>query len=82
MTASSVKSSAFNPKAMNAFELITMCGGLDLTPMFDRNASKVKRLTRFHSKGPPALIMSRVGEELTKLGIDMKVLGHVIRMHA
>ncbi len=41
---------------MNAFELITMCGGLDLTPMLDKTSTGLHKLTRFHSQARTGLI--------------------------
>mmetsp|Transcript_24540 Transcript_24540/g.56792 ORF Transcript_24540/g.56792 Transcript_24540/m.56792 type:complete len:361 (+) Transcript_24540:80-1162(+) len=35
---------------INAFELITMLGGIDLTPMFDKSEHALNKLTRFASK--------------------------------
>jgi serine/threonine protein kinase len=62
-----------NPQSMNAFELITMCGGLDLTPMFDKQAQTVKKYTRFHSNAAPLVILNRISEALTGLGTEHKV---------
>uniref|UniRef100_A0A7S4AZT8 non-specific serine/threonine protein kinase n=1 Tax=Chrysotila carterae TaxID=13221 RepID=A0A7S4AZT8_CHRCT len=64
---------AFNPATMNAFELITMCGGLDLTPMVDQQSTSIKRFTRFNSQVPPAMILAKVREVLTAEGIEHKV---------
>ena len=63
-----------NPKSMNAFELITMCGGLDLTPMFDKDAQHVKKFTRFHTVVPPLQAIARIGEVLSEQGIEHKVM--------
>uniref|UniRef100_A0A7S0IKS8 non-specific serine/threonine protein kinase n=1 Tax=Calcidiscus leptoporus TaxID=127549 RepID=A0A7S0IKS8_9EUKA len=64
----------FNPTTMNAFELITMCGGLDLTPMLDQQSTSIKRFTRFNSQAAPSMILSKISEVLTADGIDHKVL--------
>ena len=61
-------------KSMNAFELITMCGGLDLTPMFDKDAQHVKKFTRFHTVVPPLQAIARIGEVLSEQGIEHKVM--------
>jgi len=64
----------FNPTTMNAFELITMCGGLDLTPMIDQQSTSIKRFTRFNSQAAPSMILSKISEALTAENIDHKVL--------
>ena len=58
---------------MNAFELITMCGGLDLTPMFDSQAASVKKFTRFHSQSPPLQTIQRIAAVLEGQGIEHAV---------
>jgi len=63
-----------NPKSMNAFELITMCGGLDLTPMFDKDAQHVKKFTRFHTVTPPLQAIQRIAEALTSREINHKIM--------
>jgi len=57
------------PPTMNAFELVAMCGGLDLTPRLDQDAAAVRRYTRFHSTLPAAEIVSRLSAELREAGI-------------
>lgn len=64
----------FNPKSMNAFELITMCGGLDLTPMFDKDAQRVKKFTRFHTQTAPSVALKRIVDVLAARQIEHKVL--------
>ena len=43
-----------NPQSMNAFELITMCGGLDLTPMLDKTSTGGPAASNLHSQKPRA----------------------------
>mmetsp|Transcript_10092 Transcript_10092/g.29732 ORF Transcript_10092/g.29732 Transcript_10092/m.29732 type:complete len:454 (+) Transcript_10092:114-1475(+) len=50
------------PQKINAFELITMLGGLDITPIFDNSEASQAKLTRFASK----LTAPQLTEELTK----------------
>jgi len=68
------KAKSFNPATMNAFELITMCGGLDLTPMIDQQSTSIKKFTRFNSQAAPQMILARVSEVLKGENIEHKVL--------
>jgi len=67
------KGKDFNPQTMNAFELITMCGGLDLTPMIDQQSTSIKKFTRFNSQAAPSIILARVSEVLKGDGVEYKV---------
>ncbi|KAL1520547.1 hypothetical protein AB1Y20_022123 [Prymnesium parvum] len=63
------------PQTINAFELITLCGGLHLLPMFAGDAASLRRSTRFHSQRPPAEIMARLQHVLAaELGADCRLL--------
>jgi len=63
-----------NPQSMNAFELITMCGGLDLTPILDKTSTGVHKLTRFHSQQAPLAIIQKIVGLLVAQEIEHKVL--------
>jgi len=64
---------SFNPQTMNAFELITMCGGLDLTPMLDKTSTSMKKFTRFNSTLAPPVILAKVAEVLKAVDVQHKV---------
>ena len=61
------------PQSIDAFELIIMCGGLDLTPVFDAQAEILKRRTRFHSHAPPVQTLSRIAAVLQAQGVQHRV---------
>lgn len=48
------------PLIMNAFEMITLSQGLNLSPLFDRHQDYVKRQTRFVSRKPATVIISSI----------------------
>jgi len=64
---------SFNPQTMNAFELITMCGGLDLTPMLDKTSTSMKKFTRFNSTLAPPVILAKVAEVPKAVDVQHKV---------
>lgn len=48
------------PLVMNAFEMITLSQGLNLSALFDRRQDHVKRQTRFVSRQPAEVIISTI----------------------
>ncbi|XP_050381443.1 CBL-interacting serine/threonine-protein kinase 24-like isoform X2 [Argentina anserina] len=48
------------PLLMNAFEMITLSQGLNLSALFDRGQDYIKRQTRFVSRKPAKVIISNV----------------------
>ncbi|KAF8393212.1 hypothetical protein HHK36_021453 [Tetracentron sinense] len=48
------------PLIMNAFEMITLSQGLNLSALFDRRQDYVKRQTRFVSRKPAKIIISNI----------------------
>lgn len=59
------------PQRINAFELITLCGGLNLMPMFAGDVASMHQSTRFHSQRPPSEIIDRLRHVLTtELGAE------------
>jgi serine/threonine protein kinase len=55
------------PKSLNAFDLISMCGGVALNRMFaSESEKKVKRSTQFLSTLPGPIILQKVKELLSK----------------
>jgi len=57
------------PPMMNAFELVAMCGGLDLTPQLNDGAAAIRRYTRFHSTLPASEILFRLSTALRDANI-------------
>eukprot|EP00898_Chlorokybus_atmophyticus_P005395 jgi/Chlat1/5857/Chrsp4S06367 len=49
-----------HPARLNAFELLTLSSGLDLSAMFNRRPDMVARQTRFVSRKPPHEIMAQI----------------------
>ncbi|GLU14029.1 hypothetical protein SLE2022_306230 [Rubroshorea leprosula] len=60
------------PVPMNAFELISMSQGLNLSNMFEKQMGLVKRETRFTSRHPANEIISKIEEAAMPLGFDVK----------
>ena len=74
--ADAVREGAPQPQTINAFELITLCGSLNLMPMFAGDAASVRRSTRFHSQRPPAEIIERLRHVLVdELGAQCRRAG-------
>ncbi|GMP71771.1 hypothetical protein CsSME_00030054 [Camellia sinensis var. sinensis] len=60
------------PVTMNAFELISKSQGLNLGSLFEKQMGLVKRETRFTSKCPANVIISKIEETAVPLGFDVK----------
>ncbi|XP_021663000.1 CBL-interacting serine/threonine-protein kinase 24 isoform X2 [Hevea brasiliensis] len=54
------ENSESGPLIMNAFEMITLSQGLNLSALFDRRQDYVKRQTRFVSRKPAKVIISTI----------------------
>ncbi|MBA0747446.1 hypothetical protein Gogos_004359 [Gossypium gossypioides] len=59
------------PLMMNAFEMITLSQGLNLSSLFDRQQDYVKRQTRFVSRKPPRDIISSVEAVAESMGLKV-----------
>ncbi|KAL4297648.1 hypothetical protein GQ457_12G023820 [Hibiscus cannabinus] len=59
------------PLMMNAFEMITLSQGLNLSALFDRQQDYVKRQTRFVSRKPPRAIISSVEAVAESMGLNV-----------
>lgn len=57
------------PLVMNAFEMITLSQGLNLSALFDRRQDYVKRQTRFVSRQPAKVIIETVEAAAESLGL-------------
>lgn len=60
------------PLIMNAFEMITLSQGLNLSALFDRRQDYVKRQTRFVSRQPAKVIISTI----ESVAVSMKLKVH------
>lgn len=60
------------PVAMNAFELISMSEGLNLSNLFEKQEGFVKRETRFTSKHPAPEIVSKIEATAKPLGFNVE----------
>ncbi|KAL3698455.1 hypothetical protein R1sor_012531 [Riccia sorocarpa] len=68
------------PSMMNAFELITLAQGLNLSVLFDKRQDHVRRHTRFTSKKPAKEIIERMGEAATALGFAVQTRNFKMRL--
>ncbi|XP_022144940.1 CBL-interacting serine/threonine-protein kinase 24 isoform X1 [Momordica charantia] len=59
------------PLLMNAFEMITLSQGLNLSPLFDRRQDYIKRQTRFVSQKPANIIMSTMEAVAEAMGLNV-----------
>ncbi|CAF1858944.1 unnamed protein product [Brassica oleracea var. botrytis] len=56
------------PLMMNAFEMITLSQGLNLSALFDKRQDFVKRQTRFVSRREPSVIIANIEAVATSMG--------------
>jgi hypothetical protein len=56
------------PLMMNAFEMITLSQGLNLSALFDRRQDFVKRQTRFVSRREPSEIIANIEAVANSMG--------------
>eukprot|EP00252_Welwitschia_mirabilis_P008829 TRINITY_DN2103_c0_g1_i2.p1 TRINITY_DN2103_c0_g1~~TRINITY_DN2103_c0_g1_i2.p1 ORF type:complete len:468 (+),score=82.84 TRINITY_DN2103_c0_g1_i2:148-1551(+) len=68
------------PLMMNAFALITLSQGLNLSALFDRRQDHVKRQTRFLSKHPARVIISKMEASARSLGFRVKIRNYKMRL--
>lgn len=59
------------PLIMNAFEMITLSQGLNLSPLFDRHQDYIKRQTRFVSRKPAKVIISSIEAVAESMGLKV-----------
>ncbi|GJX91543.1 CBL-interacting serine/threonine-protein kinase 24-like protein [Tanacetum coccineum] len=78
VTEQSVKKSG--PLLMNAFEMITLSQGLNLSGLFDRHQDHVKRQTRFVSRKPAKDIISTIEAVAELLGFKVQTRGYKTRL--
>lgn len=68
------------PLIMNAFEMITMSQGLNLSALFDRRQDYVKRQTRFVSRETPKDIISTIETVAESMGLKVHTRGYKTRL--
>lgn len=68
------------PLIMNAFEMITLSQGLNLSPLFDRHQDYVKRQTRFVSRKPAKVIISSIEAVAESMGLKVHSRNYKMRI--
>nr|DAD44928.1 TPA_asm: hypothetical protein HUJ06_003158 [Nelumbo nucifera] len=68
------------PLIMNAFEMITLSQGLNLSALFDRRQDYVKRQTRFVSRQPARVITSTVEAVAESMGLKVHSRNYKMRL--
>ncbi|KAK1311928.1 CBL-interacting protein kinase 24 [Acorus calamus] len=68
------------PLIMNAFEMITLSQGLNLSALFDRRQDYIKRQTRFVSRQPAKTIISTIEVVAESLGFKVHSRGYKMRL--
>uniref|UniRef100_A0ACD5WS01 Uncharacterized protein n=1 Tax=Avena sativa TaxID=4498 RepID=A0ACD5WS01_AVESA len=68
------------PLVMNAFEMITLSQGLDLSSLFDRQQDFVKRQTRFVSRKPAKTIVATIEVVADSMGIKVHSQNYKLRL--
>ncbi|XP_054805611.1 CBL-interacting protein kinase 24 [Prosopis cineraria] len=68
------------PLTMNAFEMITLSQGLNLSALFDRRQDYVKRQTRFVSRQPAKVIIASVGALAESMGLKVHCRSYKMRL--
>ncbi|CAN1216865.1 CBL-interacting serine/threonine-protein kinase 24 [Linum perenne] len=68
------------PLLMNAFEMITLSQGLNLSALFDRHQDYIKRQTRFVSRRPAKDIISNVEAVAVSMGLKVHTRGYKTRL--
>ncbi|CAN1216875.1 CBL-interacting serine/threonine-protein kinase 24 [Linum perenne] len=66
------------PLLMNAFEMITLSQGLNLSALFDRHQDYIKRQTRFVSRRPAKDIISNVEAVAVSMGLKVHTRGYKV----
>uniref|UniRef100_A0A0E0E3P9 non-specific serine/threonine protein kinase n=1 Tax=Oryza meridionalis TaxID=40149 RepID=A0A0E0E3P9_9ORYZ len=68
------------PLVMNAFEMITLSQGLDLSALFDRQQEFVKRQTRFVSRKPAKTIVATIEVVAETMGLMVHSQNYKLRL--
>ncbi|KAG0498061.1 hypothetical protein HPP92_002752 [Vanilla planifolia] len=75
-----VGSTDHGPLIMNAFEMITLSQGLNLSALFDRQQDYVKRQTRFVSRDSPRTIIANVEAVAESVSLKFHSQNYKIRL--
>lgn len=68
------------PSLMNAFELITLSQGLNLSALFNRRQDHIKRQTRFISEKPAKEILSKLESAAESMGFKVHICNYKMRL--
>ncbi|WCJ29622.1 CBL-interacting protein kinase 24 [Euphorbia peplus] len=68
------------PLIMNAFEMITLSQGLNLSALFDRQQDYIKRQTRFVSRKPAKIIISTIEAVAESMGLKVHTRNYKTRL--
>ncbi|XP_028801249.1 CBL-interacting protein kinase 24 isoform X3 [Neltuma alba] len=68
------------PLTMNAFEMITLSQGLNLSALFDRRQDYIKRQTRFVSRKPAKVIIASVEAVAESMGLKVHCRSYKMRL--
>ncbi|KAH6806663.1 Protein kinase superfamily protein [Perilla frutescens var. frutescens] len=68
------------PLIMNAFEMITLSQGLNLSALFDRRQDYVRRQTRFVSRQPAKVILSAIEAAAGSMGLKVHTRSYKTRL--
>ncbi|KAG6543106.1 hypothetical protein Mapa_015355 [Marchantia paleacea] len=68
------------PIVMNAFELISLSRGLNLSGLFEEQPDMVKRETRFTSKHPANEIVTKIEEAAKPLGFNVQKRNYKMKL--
>ncbi|XP_020269844.1 CBL-interacting protein kinase 24 [Asparagus officinalis] len=75
-----VEGAGRGPLIMNAFEMITLSQGLNLSALFDRRQDYVKRQTRFVSRYPARKIVAAIQEVAVTMALKVQSRNYKIRI--
>eukprot|EP00250_Pteridium_aquilinum_P015917 c22837_g1_i3 orf=236-1531(-) len=70
------------PALINAFEIISMSRGLDLSGLFKEEKSSLKSETRFTSKHPASEILGKMASLASALGFRVKKKNYKVKMQS
>jgi hypothetical protein len=68
------------PTSMNAFELISLSSGLDLSGLFEQPQDVEKGETRFTSKKSAKEIVNTIEEAAKPLGFNVQIQNHKLKL--
>ncbi|KAK3134056.1 hypothetical protein QOZ80_6AG0544480 [Eleusine coracana subsp. coracana] len=74
------KDAGGGPLMMNAFEMITLSQGLDLSALFDRQQEFIKRQTRFVSRKSAKTIVATIEAEAESMGLKVHSQNYKLRL--